>query len=108
VRSGGCVARAAGVAPDGDAVLGGTEPGVGIPRDAVGHIFGMCQQLPGTGGGGVGLGLHIVRRFVEVLGGTVSVTSEVGRGSCFTVTLPVTATAPAADHPRASTTAHAA
>jgi signal transduction histidine kinase len=48
----------------------------------------MFHQVPGSGGGGVGLGLHIVRRFVDVLGGRVQVESELGKGTRFTITLP--------------------
>jgi len=74
-------------------VLGGMvaftvrDTGSGIPEDAMPYVFEMFRQVPGVGGGGVGLGLHIVRRFVEALDGTVDVTSHVGQGTTFVVTL---------------------
>jgi len=73
-----------------EVVITVADSGRGIPADAVPYVFDMFRQVPGSGGGGVGLGLHIVQRFVEVLGGTVSIASEVGVGSTFTVTLPRT------------------
>jgi signal transduction histidine kinase len=65
-----------------------SDSGRGIPPDAIDSIFEMFHQVPGSGGGGVGLGLHIVRRFVDVLGGRVEVESELGKGTRFTITLP--------------------
>jgi len=64
------------------------DTGCGIPEDALGYVFDMFRQVPGSGGGGVGLGLHIVRRLVDAVGGTVTVASRVGVGTCFTITLP--------------------
>jgi PAS domain S-box-containing protein len=67
------------------------DSGVGIPRDQIEAIFEAFRQGAGEAHGhlrGVGLGLYIVRRLVEQLGGSVAVESEPGRGSTFRVQLP--------------------
>lgn len=64
------------------------DQGKGIPPDQIEQIFLPFQQLEG-GRGGVGLGLHLVRRLTELLDGEISVESEEGVGSTFTLTLPV-------------------
>jgi len=63
------------------------DTGVGIPEEAMPYVFEMFRQVPGTGGGGVGLGLHIVRRFIDALDGTVAATSTPGVGTTFVVTV---------------------
>jgi signal transduction histidine kinase len=80
----------ADVTPTGMVTISVKDTGCGIQPEAIDYVFDMFRQGPGATGGGVGLGLHIVRRLLELLGGTITVTSEVGRGSCFTVSLPAT------------------
>jgi signal transduction histidine kinase len=68
------------------------DTGVGIPREALPIIFEKFRQVDSSitrVHGGVGLGLHIVRAFTEMLGGTIAVKSELNKGSAFTLTLPV-------------------
>lgn len=62
--------------------------GAGIPQDAQGKLFAPFTRLGQTQIEGHGLGLWIVRRIVERLGGQVSLDSAPGRGSVFAFTLP--------------------
>jgi signal transduction histidine kinase len=68
------------------------DTGIGIPAEHLAAIFDMYHQLD-VGDrrthGGVGLGLYIVRRLVEQLGATLDVRSTVGRGTTFTISLPL-------------------
>lgn len=69
------------------------DTGLGIAPthlDRVFDHFWQVDQAPSRRAGGVGLGLHITRQLVRLLGGDVSVRSTVGEGSCFTVCLPRT------------------
>ncbi|WP_433315714.1 sensor histidine kinase [Micromonospora chersina] len=67
-----------------------TDTGAGIPPELHERIFEEFYQVPGTTRvGGTGLGLPYARRLVTLLGGTLELTSEPGRGSTFTVVLPM-------------------
>jgi signal transduction histidine kinase len=63
------------------------DTGVGIPADALPHIFDAYRQAH-RARGGTGLGLAIVRAVVDAHGGRVTVESQEGKGSRFTVLLP--------------------
>ncbi|MBN2506544.1 MAG: response regulator [Verrucomicrobia bacterium] len=74
-------------------VLAVADTGVGIAREDLPHLFqdfARGQTQP-EGAGGCGLGLAISRRIVEVHGGSIGVESEPGKGSTFTIRLPVAA-----------------
>ncbi len=73
------------------AILEVRDTGVGISEDSLPMMFeAFKQESEGKGREyeGSGLGLSIVKRLTEALGGTVEVESEKGEGSCFTVRLP--------------------
>jgi len=70
------------------------DTGFGIAPADQARIFDEFQQVDNTSTrkkGGTGLGLSISRRIVELHGGTIAVTSEVGTGSTFKITIPINA-----------------
>lgn len=65
---------------------------MGIPQEKQPEIFEMFRQLENAETrkfGGLGGGLFIVKKFTEMLGGTVTVESTLNRGSTFTVAIPL-------------------
>ena len=87
---------------DGDfAVFGVEDQGLGIPAEDQPKIFQAFHRATNVGQvAGTGLGLVIVQRCVELHSGTIALTSEVGRGTCFTVRLPLFASTPATSKSR--------
>ena len=76
-----------------EAVISVADNGVGIDQDSLSIIFDMFNQVGrdiGRSQGGLGIGLALVRRMVELHGGAVSATSDgINQGSRFTVRLPL-------------------
>lgn len=70
-----------------------SDTGIGIPADKLDRIFDPFFQSDTTqeiSNSGSGIGLAITKDFVHIHGGRITVTSSLGTGSCFNVTLPVT------------------
>jgi len=68
-----------------------SDNGIGIPPDKQQFLFQAFRQVDGSTTrkyGGTGLGLVISKRFVEMMGGTITLQSTPGQGTAFTVTLP--------------------
>ena len=65
------------------------DTGIGIDPEQLPKIFDMFHQAPTDAStAGVGLGLYIVKRFVDLLGGRISASSKLGEGSVFRLSLP--------------------
>ncbi len=84
---------------NGAALLVVEDTGIGIPREVMPHIFQRhfrSREAKRVKADGMGIGLYLTRQIVEVLGGNISVESEAGRGSVFTVELPLNQAMPEA------------
>ncbi|GAX84124.1 hypothetical protein CEUSTIGMA_g11547.t1 [Chlamydomonas eustigma] len=89
----GSITLSGGTSKDGMRIfLAVTDTGLGIPKDKFGQIFGAFEQVDMSttrSYGGTGLGLHLVKQLIEAHNGDISVESEMGVGSTFTVWLPI-------------------
>ena len=76
----------------GQATIKVSDEGIGIPPTELRRIFETFYRAANSGSiGGTGIGLSIVQRAVELHHGTIDVQSTPGRGTTFTVSLPITA-----------------
>ncbi|MGD8354032.1 MAG: ATP-binding protein, partial [Pseudomonadota bacterium] len=88
MENGGQLTLWTGMAVDGESVIVGIEDtGVGIPESALDRIFDPFFSTKGAKG--TGLGLSVSYGIIEGHGGTIEVRSEVGKGTTFTITIPV-------------------
>jgi two-component system, OmpR family, sensor kinase len=80
------------IQPDGDIILITVrDHGAGIPADALPHLFERfyrADKARSRTDGSTGLGLAITKAIIERHGGTIAVTSEMGKGTCFALQLP--------------------
>jgi signal transduction histidine kinase len=83
-----CVELGAAILPDGMIRFWVRDNGYGLTLDQQGQLFVPFARLHQVKAKGYGLGLSIVKRIVEKMGGQVSITSEIGQGSEFSFTLP--------------------
>lgn len=79
------------------------DSGMGIPADELEKIFSMYYQVKDQNGGkpatGTGIGLAVSKRLAQSMGGDIQVASELGKGSCFTLTVVAPTVAEAPEEP---------
>lgn len=88
----GKVTLAVGPTADGYVAFSVSDTGIGIPKEQQESVFSAFHQADGTISrkfGGTGLGLSISRQLVRLLGGSIALSSKLGQGSTFSVTIPV-------------------
>jgi PAS domain S-box-containing protein len=79
-------------ANDGYWAIQVTDTGMGIPKEAQAYIFEPFRQVDSAitrDNRGIGLGLSITKQLVDLMGGRITVESEIGKGSAFTILLPI-------------------
>lgn len=76
------------------------DTGTGIPADKIKDIFEPFRRVHEHDGKGTGLGLSICRRLCEAMGGKLTATSEIGRGSVFSFDIPLPEDLPTVAHDR--------
>lgn len=65
------------------------DTGIGIPNEQINDVFGKFERAKNHYAvDGLGIGLALVSRFVDLIGGSISVESEVNQGSCFKISIP--------------------
>jgi len=75
---------------DGHGIIVVSDNGIGIPKADLEQIFSSFYRAANaTNIQGTGLGLHIVKRFTELMGGSVNIDSELDRGTTVTINIPV-------------------
>lgn len=72
-----------------EAVVRVIDHGIGISEKDLTRIFNRFERCGTKTAGGLGLGLYIAKQIAEAMGGTIRVESELGKGSTFTATLPI-------------------
>ena len=75
---------------DSDFILSISDNGIGIPETELPKIFDRFYQVDTPRPKGTGIGLSLTKAFVELMKGSITVESKPGKGSVFTVTIPVT------------------
>lgn len=82
-----------GTSKDGMVTISVADQGMGIPKDHLPKVFERFHRVDNRDTrevGGTGIGLYLVKHLVEAHGGKIWVESELGKGSTFTFTLPIT------------------
>lgn len=66
-----------------------SDTGVGIKPENIDSVFKEYERVKGVKEKGTGLGMPISKRFIELNGGSIWITSEYGKGSCFYISIPI-------------------